>query len=156
MTTETNSDWEAIIVQPLMTTLASATEGDLRAFIELAVRRAEALGEPGLELFTGLQAEMAERVQGAQGYGGRCGRGMGGAAAGTPRPHAGGMTYVPAPEAGRLLAHHVLGQLLHHGQEAVLVRQRTITFRLDLAHVPLQLRPGSGARPGRAGRQRWR
>jgi hypothetical protein len=57
MTTETNSDWEAIIVQPLMTTLASATEGDLRAFIELAVRRAEALGEAGLELFTALQAE---------------------------------------------------------------------------------------------------
>ncbi len=63
MTTEPKSDWDAIVVQPLMMTLAGANEGDLRAFIELAVRRAEVLGDAGLELFTGLQAEMAERVR---------------------------------------------------------------------------------------------
>lgn len=65
MTTETESatDWDAIIVQPVMTTLAAATEGELRAFIELAVRRAESLGDAGLELFTALQAEMAEHIQ---------------------------------------------------------------------------------------------
>jgi hypothetical protein len=61
--TETTSDWDTIIVQPLMTTLAGAGEGDLRAFIELAVRRAEALGEAGLKLFADLQTEMAERVR---------------------------------------------------------------------------------------------